>query len=367
MTTRKTCLYLFSSNQSALYAQDILNVLGAPEGHLYRFRYDAKYVEPSLVSQWESLQDTPVLVLFSLQQRARFQPPAFIPIRAGYVVHTHREGNSLFVDFRITTFACIPDSVETEGEQVIQFTKMLEGWTDAPYSVSASLGSLLPGKAIDTEGDASVLFSRTASFLAQTATFQDAYFVRVLGIRPVGQSKSDAMPFLSTTEHQPYYKLKARTSYELVFFHAQLTAPSEPAEFRIFVDPTKVHLLTEGQFFVASKYDEVLVPLVTATTAGLEDLDSVIAVQPETGVQGPAVQVRIKLEADRARAYGTAAAQSLALVLVALAGILSSTPTFVRLLLAVFGAVAAAWIGLVGASALRAPALPTSSPHSATH
>jgi hypothetical protein len=244
---------------------------------------------------------------------------------------------------------------------------MLEGWTDAPYSVSASLGPLLTEQAIDTAGDASVLFSRTASFLAQTETFQDAFFVRFLGIRPVGQSNSDAMPFLSTTEHQLYYKLQARTSYELVFFHAQLTAPSEPAEFRLFVDPTKVHLLTEGQFFVASKYDEVLVPLATATTAGLEDFESVIAVQPERGVQGPAVQVRIKLEADRARAYGTAAAQSLALVLVALAGILSSTPTLVRLLLAVFGAVAAAWIGLAGASALRAPALPTSSPHSAAH
>jgi hypothetical protein len=72
MTTRDQCLYLFSSNQSPLYAQDILNVLGAPVGHPYTFRYDAKYLSEGLREGWAGLKGTRAVVVFSLQQRARF-------------------------------------------------------------------------------------------------------------------------------------------------------------------------------------------------------------------------------------------------------------------------------------------------------
>jgi hypothetical protein len=104
-------LYLFSSNRSPLYAQDILNVLAAPAGARYQFRYDIAYVEnvplddggEATASSWQQIEPgTPVLVLFSLQQQAKYFEPVFIPIRRGEVIkHPYIFGSRLFVEFRL--------------------------------------------------------------------------------------------------------------------------------------------------------------------------------------------------------------------------------------------------------------------------
>src|ERR1044072_201624 len=86
VTKANRCLYLFSSDRSPLYTQDILNVLAAPPEQHYTFRYAARYLADRLADQWLQLQDYRVLVLFSLQQRAEYIAPAFVPIRTGHVV-----------------------------------------------------------------------------------------------------------------------------------------------------------------------------------------------------------------------------------------------------------------------------------------
>jgi hypothetical protein len=99
---RPEWLYLFSSNRSPLYSQDILNVLAAPDGLHYKFRYDEEYVEDATAQAWETLQaGTRVLVVFSLQQAARFQPAVFMPIRLGKLVRTWKLGTRYFVEFAL--------------------------------------------------------------------------------------------------------------------------------------------------------------------------------------------------------------------------------------------------------------------------
>ena len=103
-------LYLFSSNQSPLYEQDILDVLAGPSGGVHRFRYDIPYVENvsaedgghQTAAKWKEIETgTPVLILFSLQQAAQYFEPAFIPIRKGEVLKTYVVGSRLFIDFRL--------------------------------------------------------------------------------------------------------------------------------------------------------------------------------------------------------------------------------------------------------------------------
>src|SRR3954452_5601479 len=103
-------LYLFSSNQSPRYAQDVIDLLAYPEGSHYTFRYDAKYVEGfdpahphtpvpgTTLDSWSDLKRTTkkagakVIVIFSIQQAAKFHDPAFLPVRLGEVVETDTIG-----------------------------------------------------------------------------------------------------------------------------------------------------------------------------------------------------------------------------------------------------------------------------------
>src|SRR2546421_378502 len=103
-------LYLFSSNASPQYAQDILNVFACAAGQQYVFRYERKWVDGPAQARWLNLRDddTWVLICFSLQQRAFFHDPAFIPIRLGRVAATTTIGSHFFVRFTVGRYVSLP-------------------------------------------------------------------------------------------------------------------------------------------------------------------------------------------------------------------------------------------------------------------
>ncbi|MGO8905187.1 MAG: hypothetical protein ACLQMH_06120 [Solirubrobacteraceae bacterium] len=353
-------LYLFSSDQSPLYAQDILNVLGAPEGQPYTFRYDARYLSEDTRNQWASLPGTRVVVVFSLQQRARYHEPAFIPVRLGDVLSTSREGDSFFVVFRIGAYVSLKEPSVVDGrerpdERVRKFTGLLDGLSGVPYAVSASVGETVPDDAWDIDGEASVLFTRTGAYLSRTDTFADARFVRVLGLKPTGATDTER---LKITDANPVFVLDAGRTYDLDVFYAQPVAPSSPEPFVVDVDETAVRTVGRAGFDVASRYDRATVRLAAAQAIGLEDRDTVVALEPGEDVQGPRVVLSVRVKASRGKAAGIAAGQTVALIAVALAGTLTMWPIGVRVVLAVAGAMAAVGIGLFGASALSTPTMP---------
>src|SRR5262245_42118338 len=96
-------LCLFSSNIRPQYEQDIIDVAAAPRGHIFRFRYEIKYVADTVRDEWESnkLIERNVLVVYSIQQPQGYHPPAFVPIRKGRVVRTRRDGSVFYIDFRL--------------------------------------------------------------------------------------------------------------------------------------------------------------------------------------------------------------------------------------------------------------------------
>lgn len=354
-------LYLFSSNQSPQYAQDILNVLGAPEGQPYTFRYDAEYVEDAARETWAALQDVEVVVLFSLQQQAKYHEPVFVPIRGGRVLQTSREGGSHFVTFRIGPYLSLLAPLTQEGrerpeERVRIFTALLSTLTAVPYSVSASLGRSIPADAIDQSGDSSVLFARNATYLAQTATFEQARFVRILGIRIEGGQSAE---HLTTTDADPVFTLQAGRTYVLDLFHSQPTVPPHPQPFEVHVDGAIVRAIGRPGFDIASRYDQIAVRLAATPALDLADRETVVLVEPGDGVSGPRFRLDLRVRADRGRAMGVAGLQALALIMVALAGALTTIPMSTRIILGVVGALAAVALGLFGAKALTAPGLPS--------
>jgi hypothetical protein len=364
MSHRAQQVYLFSSDQSPLYAQDILNVLGAPRGHPYRFRYDGKYLDPALKAAWGKLQDIPVLVVFSLQQRARYQQPAFVPIRSGWVLATHREGNSFFVEFRLGDYASLPfppllDGSERPDLAVQDFTELLGKSTAVPYDASASIGGPLPSGYLETKGRESLLFQRTAEYLSHAAAFANASFVRVLGIKPA-DNRSE--PYVEHYASDPVYYLTAGKTYDLGLFYAQTETPKAPRRFAVSVDESAVRTIGRGNFAIESRYDEVKLRLAATQDGGVKDRRSVILVEPDEGVPGPTIELEVNVQANRGKTVGVAAMQTVALLGVAMAGVLTDLPLALRITLAVIGAIAAVALGLLGAQTLRAPSLPSSSP-----
>lgn len=358
---RDDWLFLFSSNQSPLYAQDIIDVLAAPRGAHYTFRYDDDYVEPETRSRWDALDDTPVVVLFSIQQKAGYHDPAFIPIRKGRVVRTEVIGSRYFVTFELGSIVSLPEPGDGKPEdyrqRVRRFTKFVAEYAwEPPYGSSASLGGRFrTDPAIwQGDGDQEILFERTADYLALTDSFRAARFLRFLGLKPTGKDVNT----LSVRGDDPAFELEAGNTYDLQLLHAQRSEPAEPEPFEVVADGTAVGVIGRSGFDIASRYDRITLRIHAAGSTGLEDRETILAVRPGAGVQGPRINLRLRIKARRGRAIGVASAQSAALIAVALAGALTPLAIEVRITMAVAGAIIAAGLQLIAAPPPRAPWVP---------
>jgi hypothetical protein len=360
-------LYLFSSNRSPLYAQDILNVLAAPAGGRYVFRYDMPYVEDSTAEGWDAIEEgTPVLVLFSLQQQAQYFEPAFIPIRKGEVIKPKVFGSRLFVEFRLDNIVALPrleasarDPAYAAG--VRAFTKYLKDKTKTPYPVSASLGDPIPGCTTpgppwNVADDQDVLFESTGAYLVRTETFAEAQFIRVLAITRTGSDES-----IEPTPNG-VFELDAGRTYDLALLHAQRVAPSPPLPYVVDVDQTILRTIGRPGFDIASRYDRVVLPISASPASGLEDRQTVLAIQPGEGVYGARVEIPIRVRANRKQALGVGGLQALGLVFVALASILTGVDSAIRIVAATLGAATAAGLQLLGTMPLRAAWMPSLGP-----
>jgi hypothetical protein len=370
-------LYLFSSNQSPQYVQDVVNVLASPEGAHYTFRYGHEHLTPFTRDQWLALKPTEtdlgarVLVIFSIQQTAKFVAPVFLPVRFGHVVATDVVGTRYYVTFRVDDPAALTMSDEDRlahrhHEAVSAFTAMVVEHTTAPYTASASLGK--PFSADDmVRGhlgsfcDHDIGFERAVDFLGRTESFADFTFFR---LRRVVETHSDQVAEL---DDAGTLILRAGRSYDLQIVQSQVVSPTAPRDFEVETDGTALMVVGVAGFRVASRYDRPVVALHAVSPPNpLDERQTLLNVHPGSGVSGPYVAVPVRVTPDKGRAIGVAVLQTLALFAVALAGVLSAWPLEARLFLALAGALGAALLQLFGVSALRALSLPSSKANSPT-
>jgi hypothetical protein len=205
--TASQVLHLFSSDFRALYLQDCLDVLALPDGAVHRFRYDREWVwlnghdarSPDLSAQWTGLQEakTPVLVYFLAAKSRRYGGDVHIPLRWGHVVKAFVQGDYLFVDFAVGSYADPLTFKAHEGDMDLapakfrtpdpkdRFSEDRAAWATA---VTASSRSLLDqrfpagSKAVVPANGAFSAVLADAPFASGRATDQSAAFERIVSL-----------------------------------------------------------------------------------------------------------------------------------------------------------------------------------------
>ena len=326
-----TTLCLFSSNIRPQYEQDIIDLAAAPEGHIYRFRYESRYIADAVRDDWESnkLVDTKVLLIYSIQQPQSYHPPAFLPIRTGQVVRSRRDGSVFFVDFKLGDYAPLrePTGQETRGEVVTGFTEAL---TNAlPGSPGAAAGARysaapgeVPGGWLSTDVP-STSFERLVTYLAGTVSFSSHLFWRVSSIRELGGDEV-------TADKEGRFRLYSNRSYEVTVVHHQPDISVRPfgmtpGHFDLATDDSLVEVIGDKAFEVASRYDAIGVRVRVPAS---DVKETILSIRPGAGTQGPRADLRLLVGPGDGRRVAGGGIAAAAVVLAAIPGLMSDSATF---------------------------------------
>lgn len=98
-------IYLFNSASTPLYKRDALECLCYPPGHLFRFRYRHRHVDPNILNcPQNSRKKEGVIVFLDSVGQVGEQKFEFLPIRKMRTVRLFREAEALYIDFKFGEF-----------------------------------------------------------------------------------------------------------------------------------------------------------------------------------------------------------------------------------------------------------------------
>jgi uncharacterized membrane protein len=356
-------LLLFSSNQRPLYEQDILDVLAAPQGARYVFRYEKRYVDDNALAQWDNLRATPVLVLFSVQQEQYYQPPAYVPVREGSVVSARMEGDICFVEFSIGAIVTLPrplydgnrmiyedpvralasviDELPSPGFKARPQRKSasLVDETTVPITALAEIPQFAAGEPVLVgPKDQVQAFRVVADYLSHTASFRSAQF---LCFYQFNERKSGRQ--LSIVDG--IFRLSDNADYELVILQMQPREVAGRTTFTIGSAEEVLKVIGVPEFDIASRYDLISVPL-HAVPLNEEVRETVLTVAPKFAkTQGP--RLRLRLRIARHPSPITAAGAAGLLLLAGLPGAFGDVPKMAIVMLGAVIAFALFYFGWV--------------------
>lgn len=308
-------LYLCSSNIRPLYVQDILDIVGAPTGVPYRFRYERRYVNGAARGPWErnEMVNTEVLVHFTLQQEARYHDPVLFPIRRGQVVRSWKEGTAYFVEFRLGRLVSLPawpsigENALDQGDQGSRKREAYEippkeygqrlrdNGIDLPYDSPASLGKDVTRDAstLDDTSDEELLFERTTHYLTRTESFRQAWFLRCLRIVPRSDSADQAIPF---SEQAQAFELDGGRAYTIQVSQRQPRDVRQAQRFRVDTDENIVRLVGMNELEIASRYDRLPIVLDAIEPPAGVTRETVVVISPASqSIQGPRIRIPIRV------------------------------------------------------------------------
>ena len=324
-------LYLFTSNASPQYAQDLLNVFAGVPGHPYVFRYEAQWVEEATRAAWDEIRAdrNSVLLCFSLQQPAQLQDPAFIPVRTGRVMSTKSIGSHYFVTFELGPYVSLPkpdsENDEDYAELVKRFTQRIKDHCTTPYSASCSLGTQITKGApapdwVDFAESQPLLFERTTRFLSRAEPFRDTRFFRFEGLRTLEATPGE----IELSGDSPAFTLEAGKSYRLSLLQNQPGLITDKTRFTVSTDGAIVQVIGQPWFDIASGYDQVEIEIHASPSKEFETRDTVIIVEAAPGGSGPWLEIPIRVVTSFKKTAGVASLTVAGLVLI---GVTAAFPT----------------------------------------
>lgn len=344
-------LYLFSSNIRPLYVQDILDVLAAPPGTRYQFRYEEGYVAAS-AREARGLKNA--LVLFAIQQEAQYHEPAFIPVRRAEIVTAAPRAGIFVVDFIVTDYVALAGTL-TDNPTRDDLATAVRGFTaalgdasiDRPYTSSASVGpdiADVDSEVFEKPADENSAFRATARTLQRTEWFRDARFMRVLSIKADGDRE------LAIDRARNAYVLQAGNTYDVELTHYQPAGFTGRAEFTISADGEIVHVIGRAGFDISSRYDIVRIPVHAGLPPRDEARETVLAIEPAPNVQGPTIRLLVQVVPPTGRAWALTGLSAIVLTLFGLPAVVTSMPQWLKFILVLIGALAAGFVQNFGGS-----------------
>jgi hypothetical protein len=360
-------LFLYTSNIRPLYAQDVLDVVAAPEGTLYTFRYDNALLQDRVREEPSVVKGKQALIHFSIQQDARYHEPSFIPVRTGTVTATSREGGATFIEFELRSLVSLKAVEQTEelAEEVRRYTDFIGSISaPRPYGTHAGLGPNVLAEeraGLHVDDDQGETFQRIASYLCPTQSFRNARFLRFLRVCPTGSRKT-----VDTRDH--VLALSAGKTYDLELFHYQPADVTTTEFFDISVDGSLIRLIGRPSFEVGSRYDKISIPLHVLPRGKNEAMDTLVLVEPRPPTQGPRLRIPVRIEPRRRLLFFSALLSALAIAFIGGLGAFDwSGPTKFAIAIAVATAIgmlqySGLYVGALGAPSYGAVAQPAPRP-----
>jgi hypothetical protein len=299
-------LYLFSSNQSRLYEQDILDVLAAPAGTLRQFRYFERYVSQTFRANVSELEGKVALLHFSLQQEEQYHEPVVIPVRWATVHSAALVGDVYAIQLRMDKWCSLrvprkDDGAPTFGDWeqkrdiVRRYQQLLADHNvERPYSSSAGIGKdIRDGHTpLEPTADDALLFNYSAQYLQSTRSFHSARFYRVRAIRDL-TDRGDAAEISAGDDGT--FQLRGGRTYSLQLSHFQPQNPQGIDRIRREADGKSVLPIGKPHFEIASRYDDAAIEFHAAEPPTSEARDSVIILEPDGGTFAAKVRLRLRV------------------------------------------------------------------------
>lgn len=327
MLAESQIVYLFSSNQSRLYEQDILDVLAAPTGTLRQFRYFERYVSQTFRTHIAELEGRPALLHFSLQQEEQYHDPVVIPVRWATVQSAALIGDVYTIQLRMDKWCSLRAPRKDDGtptfsswEKKRDIVRGYQQHLDAqnierPYSSSAGIGNDIRdgGSQLEPTADDALLFNYATQYLQSTRSFHGARFYRVRALRSL-TDRGDAAEL--TAGDDGTFQLYGGRTYSLQLSHFQPQNPQGIDRIRLEADGKSILPIGKPHFEIASRYDDIAIELHAAEPPTSEARDSVIVLEPDG--QTFAAKVRLRLRVVRPASKTAASVGGAALVAILL-------------------------------------------------
>lgn len=333
-------LHLFTSNIRELYISDAIDLLAAPEGIHYRFRYEAKYISEETRALWEhdkGLHGHPTAVHFSLQHPAGFHPAVFIPLRQGEVVRTLVEGNTYVVYFRLARYLPLADRPLNPSEDRAQAVRRYSAGLrellsdrNPDHAVHAAIGTS-PEALVAPTGDAGSDFETLVRFLTPSVPAHQRTYFRIASIETksgerVEPDQNGTVPFVAGTE----------CVLNIAHYHHEPLA--EPAKITL-VAPDALTVVGDQDIVVRSRYD--IIPIRLFPPFRENTVSDELAIKTVEPTLGPTVRLPVVIRpATSATLFGPALGFGAASAIAVPPILASGQNLALRISFAVLGAVA---------------------------
>jgi hypothetical protein len=359
-------LYLFSSNSSDLYIQDILNVLALPDSALYPFRYNDEWCASELKDRTaiKSFEGAQALIVLVIQPRGgnphNFDDNdvQFYPLRLAKIRKLELDGSVLRTQFKLGRYVDWNNlSTLTDADRNRIITDALPSDKRPPKKYIVQSDSKLHAyiKFAESIDAAASAWQEAVKRISKIPDFKNTIFFRVSEVEDASKDGilsrmgfSQSPKKLSLTEVLPGlsgYELKSRTTnfLRLSFFHPD--NPQNPVrEQSILPGVSKDYFsYIPKPIRMNFRYDKSEVPLLVTTL--IQDAITELTIGPDKSIKvenispplrAPEISLLLKLNHPWQKVAVTFLLLFLAQLMIAVSGkvkdilpLLSASPTII--------------------------------------